>query len=162
MTSSSSSIPAARRTELLQRYAEGPAEVVAALAGCTAEELDRSYPGEWSARQVVHHLADSETASYSRVRMLLVSDSAAIVGYDENLYAQKLRYDRPIEASLAVFSAVRASCVELLELVPDDQWSRSGTHSESGPYGMEDWLRIYAAHAHDHADQIRRARRGEK
>ena len=36
--------------------------------------------------------------------------------------------------------------------------SATGTHSESGPYSAERWLEIYAAHAHGHADQIRRAR----
>jgi hypothetical protein len=41
------------------------------------------------------------------------------------------------------------------------EWDRSGEHSESGPYSVDRWLRIYAEHSHDHADQIRRARRGE-
>jgi len=37
-------------------------------------------------------------------------------------------------------------------------WQRQGTHSESGHYSAEDWLTIYAAHAHNHAAQIRRLR----
>ena len=41
----------------------------------------------------------------------------------------------------------------------DAEWSRQGTHSEHhGPYTVERWLEIYAAHAHDHATQIRVAR----
>ena len=40
----------------------------------------------------------------------------------------------------------------------DDDWARAGTHSESGRYTAEDWLTIYAAHAHNHAAQIRRLR----
>ncbi len=40
----------------------------------------------------------------------------------------------------------------------DADWSRAGTHSESGRYTAEDWLRIYADHAHNHAAQIRRLR----
>jgi hypothetical protein len=31
-------------------------------------------------------------------------------------------------------------------------------YSESGRYSVERWLEIYAHHAHNHADQIRRAR----
>ena len=31
---------------------------------------------------------------------------------------------------------------------------RSGRHTESGHVTAEDWLRIYAVHLHDHADQI--------
>ena len=66
--------------------------------------------------------------------------------------------ERPIEPSLAAFEAARASTAPILRRLSDEQWQRSGTHSESGPYSVADWLRIYAAHGHDHADQIRRAR----
>ena len=38
------------------------------------------------------------------------------------------------------------------------EWDRAGTHSESGAYSVDKWLQIYAVHAHNHADQIRRAR----
>ena len=37
-------------------------------------------------------------------------------------------------------------------------WSRQGWHSDSGLYTAEGWLRIYAAHAHNHAAQIDRLR----
>jgi hypothetical protein len=40
----------------------------------------------------------------------------------------------------------------------EDEWQREGTHTESGRYTVEDWLKIYAAHAHNHAAQIRRLR----
>jgi hypothetical protein len=39
-----------------------------------------------------------------------------------------------------------------------DDWQIVGTHTESGRYTTEDWLRIYAGHAHDHAQQIKRSR----
>ena len=150
---------ATERAALLQRYADGYAEVAAALAGATDADLDApGDAGEWTARQVVHHLADSETNSYIRLRKLLAEEKPTLVGYDENLWAAALHYDRPIEASLAVFRAVRASSAELLARATDADWARTGTHSESGAYALEDWLRIYASHGHDHADQIRKAR----
>jgi hypothetical protein len=94
-----------------------------------------------------------------RVRRLVAEEAPAIVGYDEAEFARRLFYgDRPIEASLDAFRASRRTTAEILELLTDAQWNRSGTHTESGPYGVETWLEIYANHAHDHADQIRRAR----
>ena len=107
---------------------------------------------------VVHHLADSETNSYLRLRKLLAEDGPTIQGYDEAHWAEVLHYERPIEASLDVFRGVRASSADLLDRATDDDWSRSGVHSESGAYSVEDWLKIYAAHGHEHADQIRSAR----
>jgi DinB family protein len=148
-----------RRAELLERYKAGVGEVDSALTGAGEAELDAvSGEGEWSARMVVHHLADSESNSYIRVRTLLAEDDPLIQGYDEGQFARRLHYDRPIDGSLAVFRAVRASTVELLDQLADEDWSRAGTHSESGPYSMDDWLEIYADHAFDHAEQIRRAR----
>ena len=113
------------RAALIATYAEGPAAVAAALEGITDAELDRRpAPGEWTAREIVHHLADSETNSYIRLRRLFAEDTPAIVGYDQDGWAHELHYGRrPIGPSLAVFE-------------------------------------LYAAHAHDHAEQIRQARSG--
>jgi hypothetical protein len=150
------------RTELLDRFRTGYDDVVDALAGITSDELDRRPPGsDWTAREVVHHLADSETTAYVRLRRIIAEDNATIVGYDEEEFARRLHYDRPFEPSLAVLRAVRAASLQLLESLTEEEWQRSGTHTESGAYSVVDWLRIYAGHSHDHADQIRRARRGE-
>jgi hypothetical protein len=40
-------------------------------------------PGKWSAREIVHHLGDSESTSAFRIRKLLVDDNPVIEGYDE-------------------------------------------------------------------------------
>ena len=150
---------AERRADLIARYKAGGPEVEAALEGAGEADLDAvPADGGWSARMVVHHLADSESNSYIRVRTLLAEDEPLIQGYDEGSFARRLHYDRPVEGSLAVFRAVRASTADLLDRLGEEDWNRAGTHSESGPYSMDDWLEIYAAHAFDHAEQIRRAR----
>jgi len=150
-----------------QRYQAGVAAVVDALAGATDADLDRhaDVEGAWSARKVVHHLADSETNSYVRLRRLLAEPAGTtIAGYDEAHWADVLAYDRPIEKSLAVFVAVRESSTELLgALLPTftpETWSKVAQHSESGDYTLFDWLRIYAEHGEAHAAQIERARAG--
>jgi hypothetical protein len=144
---------------LIAQYQAGYSEVVKALEGATEAELDaRPAPGKWSSREIVHHLADSEMTSAIRLRRLIAEDSPVIQGYDEAEYARRLHYDRPIEASLAAFGAARACTVPFLERLTAAEWDRTGTHSESGAYSVDKWLQIYAVHAHNHADQIRRAR----
>ena len=149
------------REELITHYNVGTAAVLSALEDATDAELDRRPPGGWTAREVVHHLADAETRSAVRLRQLLAEDHPVIVGYDEDQYTNRLRYDRPLGASLRIVEAVRLGNSELLQTVTDDDFERSGFHTDSGPYGLADWLAIYAAHAHEHADQIRRARIGQ-
>lgn len=147
------------RQALIDRYLDGYRVVADALDGSTDAELDaRPAPGKWTAREIVHHLADSEMTSAIRLRRLLAEDQPLIVGYDQEEYARRLHYDRPIAASMSAFRAARESTGELLSRMTDAEWTRTGAHNESGAYSVGRWLEIYAAHAHGHADQIRRAR----
>src|SRR5215470_7305378 len=148
-----------KRQAMIEQYRRGYQEVVDALAGATDAELDaRPAPGKWSPREIIHHLADSEMTSAIRMRNLIATDNVAIPGYDQEVFAKRLHYDRPIAASLSAFKAARDTTAELLDRLSEDDWKREGTHTEHGRYGMDTWLGIYSVHAHDHAQQIRRAR----
>ena len=149
---------AEERAKLIERYRDGHRVVKEAFAGIKEDELDRSASGEWTPRQIAHHLADSEMMSAIRIRRLLSEDDPLIHGYDEANFARMLTSDRPIEPSLEAMRWARETSAQLLERMTDDDWRRAGTHAESGPYSAEDWLNIYAAHAHDHAEQINRSR----
>ena len=146
------------RARLIRRYRDGYREVKAALEGITEEELDRSADDGWTPRQIAHHLADSEMESATRIRRLLALREPMLLGYDEKAFADHLTADRPIEPSVEAMRWARESSSQILERMTEEDWQRAGTHSESGRYSAEDWLRIYAAHAHDHAAQIRKAR----
>ena len=147
------------RKLLIAQYEDGYRAVAAALLKITPEELDaRPAPGKWSAREIVHHLGDSETMAAVRFRLLLAEDKPAIQGYDQDRFAGRLHYERPHEASLELFRSARAATAELMGCLTEADWLREGTHSEVGRYGLDTWLRIYAPHAHRHADQIRVAR----
>ena len=151
-----------QRQARLERFSTGFAAVADALDGADDEDLDRRGPsGEWSAREIAHHLADSESMAYVRLRRLIAEDEPVIAGYDEPEWARRLHYERPIESSLEVLQAVRGASHQLLMRLTPDEWARTGSHRESGAYSVDRWLAIYAEHSHEHADQIRRARRGE-
>src|SRR3954447_21574838 len=148
------------RQTLIAQYNDGYRAVAEALAGATDEELDaRPAPGKWTAREVVHHLADSEMTAAARLRVIVATENAQIMGYDQDQFARRLYYDRPIAASLDAFKAARRSTAEILERMTDAEWARAaGTHSEHGPYTADKWLELTAVHAHTHAEQILVAR----
>jgi hypothetical protein len=149
------------RQKLRQRYQNGHTAVVTSLAGITDAELDkRPAAGAWTPREVVHHLADSETNSYIRLRKLIAEDNPTLMAYDEAEWARRLHYGRSIEPSLAVLKAVRDASAQLLDALTPTDWQRAGTHPEHGVYSVDTWLEIYAAHTVDHAEQIQRARKG--
>jgi DinB superfamily len=148
------------RRALIDRYREGHAELLRALDAVTPEELDfRPGPAEWTLREIVHHVADSEMIAAIRLRRLLAEEAPVIQSFDQELYARRLRYDiRPIEAASLAIDAARRTTVELLDMLGEGQWQRLGTHTERGVYTPERWLELNAGHAHDHAEQIRRNR----
>ena len=150
--------------KLIAQYDDGYRVVSEALAGVTDEQLDaRPEPGKWSARELVHHLADSEMTVATRLRLLVAIDNPQILGYDQDQFARKLYYDRPIAASLDAFKAARRATVEILERMTDADWARAaGTHTEHGPFTAERWLELTSAHAHAHAAQILIARDAAK
>ena len=148
------------RQQLIQQYEAGYSEVVNALEGFSQETLSsHPLPNKWSAREIVHHLADSESTSALRLRRLLAEASPVIQGYDQDAYASRFKYnERDIAPALDAFRSARETTAQILKLMTEQDWQLEGVHTESGRYSTEDWLRIYAAHAHNHAAQIRRLR----
>lgn len=147
------------RDALIDRYRTGADAFAAALHGLSDAQLDTApADGGWTPRMVAHHVADSETNSYIRLRRLIAEDLPLIVGYDEERWAGRLHYDRPVASAAAVVQAVRAASLELLLTLTDAEWAAAeGTHSQSGPYTLGTWLETYAAHPLEHAQQILRA-----
>ena len=83
-----------QRQKLIDQYKAGYDEVSRNLAGFPTDSLT-AHPiaGKWSAAEIVHHLADSETTSALRLRRLLVEDHPLIQAYDQEQYAAKLKYN---------------------------------------------------------------------
>ena len=120
-------------------------------------DLDKTDGEGWTPRQVVHHLADSELQSNARLRRLVAEPGTIIQGYDEGAWAESttLGYrELPIEVSLNVFRAVRASSLMILRRLSMDQLQNFGEHSESGKFTIEKWVQSYTNHPTDHAQQI--------
>ncbi len=151
-------LTAAERAALIERYARGPALLKAALKKVPAEAMQwRPAPGKWSAHEVIVHCADSETNSVARIRFLLAEEQPVIQGYDQDRWARVLDYHTlPVENALATVATVRANTVPVLQRMSERDWQRAGTHTESGRYTAEDWLKIYAEHLEIHTRQLER------
>lgn len=90
-----------------QSYEESTAIFVAALALVTPENIDKADHAGWSPRQIIHHMADSESQSNARLRRILAEPGTQILGYDENAWSEcsELGYRTlPIENSLDVYT----------------------------------------------------------
>jgi hypothetical protein len=92
-----------------------------------------------------------------RVRYLLGEHEPVIQGYDQDTWATAMDYhSHPTEPALLACRAARMNTVPLLRRLTEAQWTRTGTHTEDGAYGVEAWLRVYAEHLHQHERQVLR------
>jgi hypothetical protein len=145
------------RGRLIQQYAEGP-KILREAWDTVPAGARKWKPSEkaWSAHEIIVHCADSETFAATRIRLLISDPNPIIVGYDQEEWVDIFRYhDRSTELAFDTIRAVRANTVPVILAMPDAAWQATGSHTQSGRFTAEDWLRSYGVHLHEHADQIR-------
>ena len=77
--------------ERIAAYRAATEQFLAVASALSGADLDRQpdEPDGWTPRMVIHHVADSETNSYVRLRRLLAEpDGTTIQGYDEAQWAR--------------------------------------------------------------------------
>ena len=114
-------------------------------------------PGKWSVAAIVQHLADSELILAVRARLILSEDRPPIQGFDQDLWAERFRYDEAsIEIALAQLGGLRAANLALWRRLTPADLAREMLHSERGPESLGHLLRLMAAHDLVHRRQIDR------
>lgn len=135
-------------------------EIRRAIDGIDPETLRKpEAPGKWSIIQVIQHLADTELVVGYRYRMILAQDSPPIPAYDQNLWADRLRYNEArLEEVLDQLRSIRESNLRLLRSLRPEEWERVGLHAERGPESVRRISELEAAHDLVHLRQIERIR----
>ena len=149
------------RAAWIQRIRQLPALTREAMRGLDPVQLDTPYgPGKWTLRQVLHDLADAHMNAFIRTKLILTEDHPTLKPYDQDAWAVTADAARSDpEASLAVLRGLHARWADLLEAVPEEGWTQSAHHPESGEVTLEGLLRYYADHGEHHLGQIHLLRR---
>lgn len=131
------------------------------VAGLTDEQVTRpEAPGKWSMRDVVQHLADSELMGGVRLRLVLAQDRPRLTGYDQDLWADRLRYrEVPLQDALEQFALLRRLNLRLWAALSDSDLERVGVHGERGEESLGLMRRLYAGHDAAHLRQLERIRK---
>lgn len=138
-----------------------PAALEAATAGVDEALLTKpEREGKWSIAEVIAHLADSELVWGYRLRRVLAEERPQIIGYDQDLWADRLRYrEARLADSLPTFSALRAANLRLVRATTPADMARVGVHTERGEESVAHMLKLYAAHDLVHLRQIERIKK---
>jgi hypothetical protein len=117
-------------------------------------------PGKWAIREVVQHLADSELVGGFRLRMVMAHDRPALTGYDQDLWANRLRYSEvDIRDAMEQFTALRRSNLRIWQNLGPADLVRVGLHSERGEESVGHLRKLYAGHDLLHLRQLERIRK---
>lgn len=139
----------------LQEEAASLLEAVLADAG----ELLRARPAEseWSVVELLGHILDAETVATARYRWILAHDRPPLVGYDQDLWVQRLHHQDADPAELlGQFRALRSANLALWARSTPEERSRVGIHQERGEESYDLTFRLIAGHDRFHLNQMRR------
>ncbi|WP_409343356.1 DinB family protein [Paenibacillus sp. MBLB4367] len=147
---------------LLNQYSEQSKQLVNAVSGLSAEQLDfcRS-PGKWSIRQLVHHIVDCELNYFQTHRIALSNTGHRFIfdgGFDPDIWADSMKYSqRSIELELRLFELIREYIVYLYQTLsaPLDRV----VSMENGSVVVRDEMNWDVSHADHHINQILETRR---
>jgi hypothetical protein len=137
---------------------ESLTEVSRLVAEATPRQLEQSpAPGEWSPREVLNHLADSDLVHATRMRMIITQDRPTIVGYDQEAWTARFGgLDADASETMERWRALRRANLRMYGSLRADEWQRVGLHSERGPESVRLNVQLLAGHDRVHLDQIRR------
>jgi len=144
------------RDPLVAEIEAFPAAVAAEVSGWSDARLDTLYKN-WTARQIVHYMADSHVNAYIRFKWTLTEDNPTIKPYREGEWAA-LDDSRTgdIAAPLALLQGVHRRWVQLMRTMTEGQWTRSFHHPESGEdVPLTESVQLYAWHGRHHLGQLK-------
>jgi hypothetical protein len=141
---------------IIDEIAALPGELRKAVSRLTRKQLDTPYREEgWTARQVVHHLADSHLNGYARFRLALTESAPTITPYSEKAWAELPdAKSGPLDMSIALIEGLHARWVALMRSMSPEQFQRTFVHPERGEMSLEPTARLYAWHCRHHLAHI--------
>ncbi|MCS6989844.1 MAG: DinB family protein [Chloroherpetonaceae bacterium] len=148
------------------RYASAPQKLELALEKLSDAKLRwKPNPKQWSIREIVLHLADSEVIAVARMNLVIASGDKppTLAAYDQDLLAERLRYNAQDELlALSLFKALRKHQTAILKSLPDEAFEKFGLHEERGKLTLAELVAHSANHAEAHLRQIERVKEALK
>lgn len=136
--------------ELIDLLAQTPGRLKTA-AGNAGDPPD----GEWSAAQVLAHMAAAEYFFLERINRLLNENEPYLRSF-ANAAAERQApmMEQDVETNLLAFNELRGETVSTLMSLALNLWSRAGNHETIGRISVADVVESMIDHDAEHIEQI--------
>jgi len=150
------SLTEADRLACINDIAGLPSRLTLAVDGLTDAQLDTPYRDDgWTVRQVVHHLADSHTNAYVRMKLAATEANPTIRPYDEQAWAEQADSKiAPVSLSLDFIDALHRRWTWWMRSLDQAAFTRGLQHPASGALTVDYLLQLYAWHGNHHLAHV--------
>ncbi|AWM41420.1 Putative metal-dependent hydrolase YfiT [Gemmata obscuriglobus] len=149
--------------ELADQYLAGAAQLRAAVAGMTREQLlARPVAGRWSAMEVVCHLSDFDLILADRMKRIIAmaAEVPLLLVADEDLFVKGLGYHaRDLEEELAVVESIRRQMARIIGGLTPEQLQLTGNHNKRGLMTLEKIIGMATNHIPHHVSFLMEKRK---
>ena len=153
-----------RKTALRERIAADHAASLEILKAIPAEKWATPVPSDegasWTARDVLAHLAVSESGQLGPLRRALAGEVTLPADFDLNRYNRgsvKKRADKSAAELLAEIEAGHAEVLAQLEQTPEAALDKTGRHARGDTLTVEQFFGRITEHRLQHARELQRA-----
>lgn len=157
--------PSRNRQMDLERIETLPARLVSLAARFEPGMWDIAYrPEGWTARQVVHHIADSHLNAFCRMKLILTENQPVVKPYDENAWVQMPdALDMDPEHSIGILKGLHARMSKLIATAKENDWNKVCFHPEQQrEISFEELVTLYAWHGNHHLGHLEIVLSGKK
>jgi hypothetical protein len=123
----------------------------------SSKQLETPYREDgWTARQVIHHMADSHSNAYIRVKWTLTEQTPIIKAYDEKLWAETPEIQIDPVISIQLLKPLHAKFTALLRMVKPEDLTKSFMHPETKKLvPLDRMIALYAWHGEHHLGHLK-------
>jgi hypothetical protein len=126
------------------------------LDAVNLEALSRKKGTEWSPRQILIHMIDTEYAFGFRFRFIMAEKDPVITPYDGDKWVETFQYgDLDATQLIRAFTPIRRVNLEMLQTVDRNLFDKPAHHPEFGTITVGQMVPHLAGHDMSHLQQIR-------
>lgn len=144
--------------QVVESFAHGYSKVAQAIEGLSEEAVNfKPNPNSWSVKEIIVHLADTESVLIQRMKKVLSEDNPLLTAFDQDQWADRLEYAAAdFSVSLELIRLQRESFLPTLRRLKPEEWQRAGIHTEIGKLTFSDIAHKAVSHLEGHLGQIER------